>query len=189
MKSFRHDSNTRNFTPVMRLRMTHGAAGYGVYFMIRERLCLEPDGESPRDYDLLAFDFRVDPELIRSVVEDFGLFELTASGGFRLASDRSAPSVAAPERQESPAAVDDDEEEEDMSERESRLDSLTDSLIDSPDFDDLAASLGMTQWEFVTHLRGPFRKYRLTLGPPPASTSDLASEVISSRSLFPSPDV
>ena len=31
---FSHDSNARNDEKVIRLRMKHGAAGYGVYFML-----------------------------------------------------------------------------------------------------------------------------------------------------------
>ncbi|MCM1484061.1 MAG: DUF4373 domain-containing protein [Muribaculaceae bacterium] len=76
---FSHDSNARNDDRILRLRMRHGAAGYGVYFMILERLREEKDYTSATDYDMIAFDLHENPELIRSVVEDFGLFELSDS--------------------------------------------------------------------------------------------------------------
>ena len=77
---FSHDSNARNSKKIARLRMKHGAAGYGVYFMLLERLREEEDYFCALDYDILAFDIREDKELIRSVIEDFGLFEITADG-------------------------------------------------------------------------------------------------------------
>lgn len=35
---FPHDSDARNSDKLIRLRMRHKAAGYGVYFMILERM-------------------------------------------------------------------------------------------------------------------------------------------------------
>lgn len=77
---FSHDSNARNDDKLIRLRMKHGAAGYGVYFMILERLREETDYVSVKDYNIIAFDFRVDAALVKSVVEDFGLFVFTDDG-------------------------------------------------------------------------------------------------------------
>ena len=77
---FSHDSNARNDDKLIRLRMKHGAAGYGVYFMILERLREETDYASVKDYNIIAFDFRVDASLVKSVVEDFGLFVFTEDG-------------------------------------------------------------------------------------------------------------
>jgi hypothetical protein len=71
---FPHDSNARNDERIIRLRMKHGAAGYGVYFMILERMRDAADYMCAKDYDMIAFDLRESSELIRSVVEDFGLF-------------------------------------------------------------------------------------------------------------------
>ena len=78
---FPHDSNARNDEKLIRLRMRHGAAGYGVYFMLIERLREESDYTSVRDYNVIAFDFRVDAALVKSVVEDFGLFVLAGNDG------------------------------------------------------------------------------------------------------------
>lgn len=77
---FSHDANARNDSKVLRLRMKHGAAGYGVYFMLLERLRDEQDYVSVKDYNMIAFDLRVDAGLIKSVVEDFGLFAFTEGG-------------------------------------------------------------------------------------------------------------
>ncbi len=79
---FSHDSNARNTEKLIRVRMRHNAAGYGVYFMILERLREEPDYMSVKDYNVIAFDLRVDASLIKSVVEDFGLFVFTEDGKY-----------------------------------------------------------------------------------------------------------
>lgn len=77
---FSHDSNARNDEKVIRLRMKHGAAGYGTYFMILERLREERNYMSAKDYNMIAFDLRVDASLVKSVVEDFGLFAFVSDG-------------------------------------------------------------------------------------------------------------
>ena len=74
---FSHDSNARNSKKLIRLRQKHGAEGYGVYWMLIERLREEEGYTSDLDYDMIAFDLRVDQGLIKSVVEDFGLFEVS----------------------------------------------------------------------------------------------------------------
>lgn len=79
---FSHDSSARNDEKIIRLRMKHGPAGYGVYFMILERLREETDYMSVKDYNVIAFDLRVDASLIKSVVEDFGLFVFTDDGKY-----------------------------------------------------------------------------------------------------------
>ena len=77
---FSHDSNARNDEKLVRLRMKHGAAGYGVYFMVLERLREEREYMSAKDYNMIAFDLRVDASIVKSVVEDFGLFTFTDDG-------------------------------------------------------------------------------------------------------------
>lgn len=79
---FSHDSNARNSKKLIRLRQRHGASGYGVYWMLIERLREEDGYTSDKDYEMIAFDLRVDVELIRSVVEDFGLFEVSEDGRY-----------------------------------------------------------------------------------------------------------
>lgn len=77
---FSHDSNARNDEKLVRLRMQEGAAGYGVYFMILERLREADRYMSTRDYNMIAFDLRVDADIVKTVVEDFGLFSFTDDG-------------------------------------------------------------------------------------------------------------
>ena len=77
---FPHDSNARNSDKLIPLRIKKGTEGYGVYFMILERLREEPDYTSIKDYNTLAFDFRVGSDLIKSVFEEFGLFQFTEDG-------------------------------------------------------------------------------------------------------------
>lgn len=74
---FSHDANARNDEKIIRLRIRHKAAGYGVYFMILEILREKKDLMCLRDYNVLAFELREDAGLIKSVVEDFGLFVFT----------------------------------------------------------------------------------------------------------------
>ena len=77
---FSHDSNARNADNIIPLRMKMGVEGYGIYFMILERLRDEPDYTSIKDYNMLAFDFRVSADKVKLVVEDFGLFSFTEDG-------------------------------------------------------------------------------------------------------------
>ncbi len=74
---FSHDSNARNDEKIINLRMQHGAEGYGVYFMLIEMLLESTDYRLGTQYPALAFNLRVDREVVRSVVEDFGLFQLS----------------------------------------------------------------------------------------------------------------
>lgn len=60
--------------------MKYGAEGYGVYFMLLERLRDEKGYMSIKDYNMLAFDLRVDASILKSVIEDFGLFAFTEDG-------------------------------------------------------------------------------------------------------------
>lgn len=77
---FSHDSNARNSDRLIPLRAKLGAEGYGIYFMLLERLREEPDYTSIKDYNMLAFDLRVDAAKVKAVVELFGLFSFTDDG-------------------------------------------------------------------------------------------------------------
>ena len=85
---FPHDSNARNSEKLLELRMQHGAAGYGVYFMLIERLREAADYSCVVNYNSIAFDLRVSAELIKSVLRDFRLFAL-AKRKERAESERS----------------------------------------------------------------------------------------------------
>ena len=83
MKSyFSHDSNARNSDKLMKVRMKLGAEGYGIFFMLIERLREEEDYKSTVDYTTLAFDLRVDPEKVKQVVENYDLFKFTEDGKY-----------------------------------------------------------------------------------------------------------
>ncbi|MHC5281131.1 DnaD domain protein [Listeria kieliensis] len=77
---FSHDSNARNSDKLLPVRMKYGAEGYGIYFMLLERLREEADYMSVKDYNMLAFDLRVDTAKLKSIIEDFGLFAFTENG-------------------------------------------------------------------------------------------------------------
>lgn len=77
---FSHDSNARNDEKIIAVRMKYGVEGYGAYFMILERLMESTNYTHVKDYNTIAFDLRVGNTLIKSIVEDFGLFEFTEDG-------------------------------------------------------------------------------------------------------------
>ena len=77
-----HDANARNDEKLLRLRMRHKAAGYGVYFMLLEILRDKEGFTCPKDYNVIAYELREDAGLIKSVVEDFGLFVFTDDGKY-----------------------------------------------------------------------------------------------------------
>ena len=75
-----HDLNARNDPKCVRLRMTTGAAGYGVFNILLELLGSEPSHTLPTDYEAIAWAEHLDAELIRQVVNDFDLFVITDDG-------------------------------------------------------------------------------------------------------------
>ena len=79
---FSHDSNARNSDKLMKVRMELGAEGYGIFFMLIERLREEEGYKSTIDYDTLAFDLRVEPEKVKQVVENYDLFKFTEDGKY-----------------------------------------------------------------------------------------------------------
>lgn len=79
---FSHDSNARNSDKLMKVRMKLGAEGYGIFFMLIERLREEEGYKSTIDYDALAFDLRVEPEKVKQVVENYDLFKFTEDGKY-----------------------------------------------------------------------------------------------------------
>ena len=62
--------------------MKLGAEGYGIFFMLIERLREEEGYKSTIDYNTLAFDLRVDAEKVKQVVEDYDLFKFTEDGKY-----------------------------------------------------------------------------------------------------------
>lgn len=74
---FSHDGGARNDDKIIAVRMKHKAEGYAVYFMILEKMLESSDYILLKDYNVLAFDFRVGSDLVKSIVEDFNLFEFS----------------------------------------------------------------------------------------------------------------
>ena len=62
--------------------MKLGAEGYGIFFMLIERLREEEGYKSTIDYATLAFDLRVEPEKVKQVVENYDLFKFTEDGKY-----------------------------------------------------------------------------------------------------------
>ena len=79
---FSHDSNARNSDKLIKVRMGLGAEGYGIFFMLIERLREEEGYKSTIDYNILAFDLKADPEKIKQVVENYDLFKFTEDGKY-----------------------------------------------------------------------------------------------------------
>lgn len=79
---FSHDANARNDAKIVNLRMALGAEGYGIYFMLLERMREDANYMSVKDYNMLAFDLRVDTSKVKKVVEEFGLFVFTEDGKY-----------------------------------------------------------------------------------------------------------
>ncbi|MBQ7280582.1 MAG: DUF4373 domain-containing protein [Bacteroidales bacterium] len=77
---FSHDCNARSDEKLLAVRMRHKAEGYGVFFMLVEMMAEEPSHTLLKDYNLIAFELRVGSDIVRSIVEDFGLFQFTEDG-------------------------------------------------------------------------------------------------------------
>lgn len=76
---FVHDVHASADSKLIRLRAKHKCAGYGTYWLLLEALASSPDGMLEKDFNLLGFQLNsgCDAQLLKSVIEDFGLFEFT----------------------------------------------------------------------------------------------------------------
>ena len=72
---FSHDYNARSDIKIKKLIVKHGYEGYGLYWAIIEDLYQNANA-MPLDYDCIAYDLRASSDMIRSIINDFGLFEL-----------------------------------------------------------------------------------------------------------------
>lgn len=61
---------------VMRARVKHGIAAYGIYVTLMQLLEEDEDHKLSKDYSMIAYEMRVDVSVVQSVVEDFDLFEV-----------------------------------------------------------------------------------------------------------------
>jgi hypothetical protein len=72
---FSHDSNARNDEKILSLRMELGMEGYGIYWAIIEMLRDSTDYRMRTQCERIAFELHADSEHIKSVMNDFELFE------------------------------------------------------------------------------------------------------------------
>jgi hypothetical protein len=72
---FSHDFNARNDIKIKKLIAKHGYLGYGLFWAIVEEL-YNNTNVLPNDYECIAFDLRTDANVIKSIVNDFDLFEI-----------------------------------------------------------------------------------------------------------------
>ena len=77
---FPHDSDARSDDKIIALRIKHKWEGYGLYWALIEKLRDSKDYTLKADYNVLAFDLRSDAAIIKSVINDFGLFAFTNNG-------------------------------------------------------------------------------------------------------------
>jgi hypothetical protein len=72
---FSHDYGARSDTKIKKMLSKHGMQGYGIFWAIVESL-YQNTNVLPTDYELLAYELRSGAEVIQSIIEDFGLFEI-----------------------------------------------------------------------------------------------------------------
>ena len=70
---FSHDYNTRTDEKIKSLIMKHGMAGYGVFWSIIEDLYNNANAMRTH-YERIAYDLRVDENMVKSIINDFELF-------------------------------------------------------------------------------------------------------------------
>ena len=73
---FSHDYNARTDRKIKKLIVTYGYSGYGLFWAIIEDLYNNANA-LPTDYDTIAHDLHTDMETIKSIVNDFELFEIS----------------------------------------------------------------------------------------------------------------
>ena len=72
---FPHDYNTRNDIKIKKLLAKHGWIGYGLFWAIIEELYNNANA-LPTDYESISFDLRSEVTLIKSIINDFDLFQI-----------------------------------------------------------------------------------------------------------------
>ena len=73
---FSHDFNARNDQRLVKVRMQYGMEGYGIYFGIIEILRETQDYtlEYTESLESIAFDLRVDIEIVQDIITNYNLF-------------------------------------------------------------------------------------------------------------------
>jgi len=70
---FSHDYNSRNDEKIKFLIRNHGLLGYGLFWAIIEDLYNNANALR-MDYEGIAYDFRIDVSIVKSIINDFDLF-------------------------------------------------------------------------------------------------------------------
>ena len=80
---FPHFCNARHDRKIKRVIKELGVEGYGIYFMLLEVLREQTDFKFPLgDLDLLADEFRTSEQKVRTVVSNYGLFDVDEQQNF-----------------------------------------------------------------------------------------------------------
>ena len=80
---FPHDSNARNDQRIMKVRMEYGFVGYGIYFGLIEILREQANYTlSFDDLESIAFDLRVELNVIEDIVSNYNLFVIEGMSMF-----------------------------------------------------------------------------------------------------------
>ena len=79
---FKHDFNSHNDEKIIDLRMSQGLEGYGAFWFLIELLASAENYILENNYKRLAFSMGTKEEVLKSVVEDFGLFSMDVDGKF-----------------------------------------------------------------------------------------------------------
>ena len=75
---FPHQYNAHDDEKLQQVIINHGLAGYAVFFLLLEYLGQKKDRVLSKDfYKVLSWNYRIDEDIVRSVVENYGLFEVS----------------------------------------------------------------------------------------------------------------
>jgi len=70
---FSHDYNARQDFKIKKLHRKHGSLGYGIFWSLVEDLYNNANA-LPLDYDSMAYEYKTEVEVVKSVIHDFELF-------------------------------------------------------------------------------------------------------------------
>lgn len=78
---FSHDTDARNEDKMLGVRMELGAEGYGMYWMLLEKLAAEKTHILTLDMAKLSWDLRCDTDKLSRLINNYGLFVLDQENG------------------------------------------------------------------------------------------------------------
>lgn len=76
-----HDIKASSDAKIVKLLIKHGNKGYGLYWRIIEEMA-QQGGKLTLDYNVLGYTFRESAEVIKSIINDFGLFVVSEDKTF-----------------------------------------------------------------------------------------------------------